>query len=84
MSNKDGVDERTSVGRTLHPSGKFWTGSEELADLRQTLGSYAAGFDPGVITPLEASAVANEAAKIESIAAVVRDLAASRAGGLAN
>ncbi|MBO0893761.1 MAG: hypothetical protein J2O39_05240 [Acidimicrobiales bacterium] len=83
MSNEHGVDERTSTESTLRPDGRFWAASKELAGLRRTLGAYAAGFEPGRVTPFEAAVVADEAAKIESIAAVVRDLAASRAGGRA-
>lgn len=79
MSNKQVADERTSVGPPLQPRRGFWAGSEELAGLRRTLGAYAAQFDVGRVTPSEASVVADEAAKIESIAAVVRELAASKA-----
>jgi hypothetical protein len=79
MSNEQRVDERTSVGTVPQRFGRFRTGSDELAGVRRMLGAYAAGFDPALVTPSEASVVADEAAKIESIAGVVRDLAASRA-----
>jgi hypothetical protein len=44
------------------------------------LGALAADFDPYLVTPAEASVVADEAVKIQSIASVVKDFAMSRAG----
>jgi hypothetical protein len=51
-----------------------------LAGLRRTLGAFAADFDPSLVTSAEASVVADEAVKIQSIASVVKDFAMSRAG----
>lgn len=78
MGHEQEVDRRTSLGPVPQARGGLWVSSERLAGLRQALGAYAAGFDPGLVTPFEASVVADEAAKIESIAAVVRGLAVSR------
>ena len=82
MSKEHGVDERTTIGPAFQPR-RDWAAAAALTGLRQTLGAYAAGFDPALVTPVEASMVADEAAKIESIASVVRDEATSRAGGRA-
>jgi hypothetical protein len=55
--------------------------SQRLAAVRRTLGALAADFNPYLVTPAEASVVADEAVKIQSIASVVKDFATSRSAG---
>lgn len=52
---------------------------EQLANLRRALGAYATVFEPNLMTRSDASEVADQAAKIESIASVIKDLAGARA-----
>lgn len=50
-----------------------------LSELALALGAYASAFDPELVTPQDAAVVAGEAARIESMAAVLKARAAASA-----
>ena len=49
-----------------------------IAELRESLSDYAAGFDPALLSPSQAERVVDEASRIENIAATLKALAAAR------
>ena len=51
---------------------------EQLGQLREAMGRYAAGFDASLLSCDDAGAVVAEAAVIENLAATVKGLAAAR------
>lgn len=51
---------------------------EQLGQLREAVGRYAAGFDPSLLSCADAAVVVAEAAVIENLAATVKALAAAR------
>ncbi|MDQ4132033.1 MAG: hypothetical protein M3179_02250, partial [Actinomycetota bacterium] len=52
---------------------------ERIRAFRDTLGAYAEGFDPSLITTAQAEEVVEHAAAIEKIAASLKGAAAARA-----
>ena len=49
-----------------------------LIEVREAMGTYAASFDPALISPADAAAVVDEACLIEKMAATVKALAGAR------
>ncbi len=49
-----------------------------IAELRESLGEYAAGFDAAVLSAAQAAEVVEQASRIEKMAATVKGLAAAR------
>ncbi|MEA2828599.1 MAG: hypothetical protein QOG43_3038, partial [Actinomycetota bacterium] len=49
-----------------------------IAELRESLSGYAAGFDASVLSPAQAGEVLDQASRIEKIAATLKGLAAAR------
>ncbi len=49
-----------------------------IAELRESLSDYAAGFDPALLSATQAERVVDEASRIENIAATLKALAAAR------
>ena len=49
-----------------------------IAELRESLSEYAAGFDAAVLSAAQAAEVVEQASRIEKMAATVKALAAAR------
>src|SRR6516164_6604618 len=82
---------RSSIEHTFSPVARGWPWSEwvrprgetasmcgRLAELRQAMAAYAAGFDAGLLTGDDAARARDHAAAIEHVAATLKAVAAAR------